>query len=158
METFQSALADVTVTLLRHAQPTRLVPYKHRNPSHIALSTQSNNNNTVSQPTHSAVNYTAYSSNSSITMFPSKDTINTFTSHHPLNPKLHQPFPAYSVIEDTKSKTDAMTKEASREFNTASQKAQSATGKIEPWSGKYYAACTVGGLLACVRPLTEWIE
>lgn len=90
-------------------------------------------------------------------MFPSKDTINTFTSHHPINlnsnPKM-QPFPAFSVVEDTKSKTNAMTKEASREFNAASQKAQLATGKIEPWSGKYYAACTVGGLLACVRSLT----
>ena len=38
---------------------------------------------------------------------------------------------------------------ATQEFNKASQKAQEKTGKIELYSPKYYAACTIGGLLAC---------
>ena len=54
------------------------------------------------------------------------------------------------MIEDTKQKTDAVAKEAAREFDLASQKTQAKTGKIEPWTGKYYAACTFWGLLACV--------
>lgn len=97
-------------------------------------------------------------------MFPSEDIISsTFSSQRPLSQSGKQsqlsrapgtrgrePFPAWSVIDDTKSKADAFAKEASREFNVVSQKAQAKTGKIEPWTPKYYAACTVGGLLACV--------
>ena len=97
-------------------------------------------------------------------MFPSEDIISsTFSSQHPLNQsgkqsqlsgaagtKRQEPFPAWSVVDDTKRRADAIAKEASREFNIASQKAQAKTGKIEPWTPKYYAACTVGGLLACV--------
>lgn len=76
---------------------------------------------------------------------------NVFSSHHPIgamqlqqpgfdNRKSSmQPFPAWSAIEEVK-KTAA----------SASQKAQKTTGKIEPWSAEYYAACIVGGLLACV--------
>ncbi|KAE8382816.1 mitochondrial carrier domain-containing protein [Aspergillus bertholletiae] len=96
-------------------------------------------------------------------MFPSEDIISsTFSSQHPLDQSRKQsqflgapetrrrePFPAWSVVDDTKSKANAFAKEASREFNIASQKAQEKTGKIEPWTPKYYAACTVGGLLAC---------
>jgi solute carrier family 25 phosphate transporter 3 len=99
-------------------------------------------------------------------MVPSEDVIvSTFSSQHPLrqpakHPQLsgapdtrrREPFPAWSVVDDTKKKADAFAKEASREFNVASQKAQAKTGKIELWSPKYYAACTVGGLLACVGP------
>lgn len=87
---------------------------------------------------------------------------NAFPSQHPL--KRHpqtsgtaewkrEPFPAWSVVEDTKKKADALGKEAAREYNIVSQKAQSKTGKIEPWTAKYYAACTVGGLMACVRAI-----
>lgn len=83
-------------------------------------------------------------------MFPSQSTIaNAFASpmHSPVTmtgeaPAKRTPFPAWNVIDETKE-------EASRELNAASQKAQAATGKIEPWSAKYYAACTFGGLLAC---------
>jgi hypothetical protein len=95
-------------------------------------------------------------------MFPSDSVIaNAFSSQHPLKRQPHatdaadlrkrEPFPAWSVIEDTKKKADAFGKEAAREFDIVSQKAQAKTGKIEPWTPKYYAACTVGGLLACVR-------
>lgn len=87
---------------------------------------------------------------------------NAFPSHHPLKryPQTsgtaewkREPFLAWSVVEDTKKKADALGKEAAREYNIVSQKAQSKTGKIEPWTAKYYAACTVGGLMACVRAI-----
>ena len=58
-------------------------------------------------------------------------------------PKRRNPFPAWSAIDDVK-------KEAAREFEVASQKAQQKTGKIQPWTPKYYMACTIGGILACV--------
>lgn len=66
-----------------------------------------------------------------------------------LTPK-RQLFPAMSAIDDVKKKASAVSNEASREFDIASQKAQGKTGKIEPWSAKYYAACITGGTLACV--------
>lgn len=97
-------------------------------------------------------------------MFPTEGVIaQAFSSQHPLGQSSSQPqpsaapemqkrepFPAWSVVEDTKKKADALAKEATRELDLASQKAQAKTGKIEPWTPKYYAACTVGGLLACV--------
>lgn len=65
-------------------------------------------------------------------------------------PKRREPFPAWSAIDEAKKTADAFTQEAAREFDVASHKAQEKTGKIEPWTPKYYAACTVGGMLACV--------
>ena len=56
-------------------------------------------------------------------------------------------YAAYSAVEDKAKKLSA---EAAREFEKASQKAQAKTGHIELFSGKYYAACTFGGMLACV--------
>ena len=92
-------------------------------------------------------------------MIPSVSIINTFAAQHPMgdlgmqqktHPKLsesqiprREPFPAWSVIDEAK-------KEAVREFESASKKAQEKAGKIEPWTPKYYAACIFGGLLACV--------
>lgn len=61
---------------------------------------------------------------------------------------------AYSVVDDAKNKAHKLSAEASKEFDAASQKAQAKvaakTGTIELYSGTYYAACTFGGLLACV--------
>ena len=63
-------------------------------------------------------------------------------------------YPAYSVVEDAKSKTKQLSAEATKEFEKASAKAQAAvagnSGKIELYSGTYYAACTFGGMMACV--------
>lgn len=56
-------------------------------------------------------------------------------------------YSAYSPIEDKVKKLSA---EATAEFNKASTAAQAKAGHIELYSGKYYAACTFGGLLACV--------
>jgi hypothetical protein len=48
-------------------------------------------------------------------------------------------FAAYSVVEDTKRKVEAV--------------AKSNSGKLELFSPQYYAACTVGGMMACVSQL-----
>ncbi|OJJ48598.1 hypothetical protein ASPZODRAFT_130677 [Penicilliopsis zonata CBS 506.65] len=88
-------------------------------------------------------------------MLPSTDIVEFYTSQRSVTsaetkaqaaaasaPRKREVFPAWSVIEEAK-------KEAVREYNVASQKAQAKTGKIEPWTTKYYAACTFGGMLAC---------
>jgi solute carrier family 25 phosphate transporter 3 len=58
---------------------------------------------------------------------------------------------AYSTVDDVKGKAQKIGAEATREFEKASAKAQAKAGTIELYSGKYYAACTFGGMLACVR-------
>lgn len=58
-------------------------------------------------------------------------------------------FDYYSVADDAKKEAKKLSEEAAREFEKASAKAQKASGKIELYTGKYYAACTLGGLLAC---------
>lgn len=86
------------------------------------------------------------------------DWINAFATQHPLgavsnkesSTVKNRPFTAWSALDDVKTKADDIANEASREFNAASQKAQEKTGKIQPGSLKYYAACTFGGMLACV--------
>lgn len=86
------------------------------------------------------------------------DWINTFAAQHPLGAvsantsptAKNRPFTAWSALDNVKTKADDIAHEASREFNVASQKAQEKAGKIEPGSLKYYAACTFGGMLACV--------
>jgi solute carrier family 25 phosphate transporter 3 len=83
-----------------------------------------------------------------------------FASQHPLTrPKSqpqaqiavkHQPFSAWSAVEDIKKKTDNLSQEVRKNYEKAGEKAQARAGKIELYSPKYYAACTFGGLLACV--------
>ena len=62
-------------------------------------------------------------------------------------------FPAWSAADDVKSKASQLSNEAQKEFQKASSLAQAKAGKIELYSAKYYAACTLGGLLACVGAL-----
>lgn len=59
-------------------------------------------------------------------------------------------YPAWSAVDDVKSKAGQLTEEAQKEYTKASQAAQAKTGKIVLYSPQYYAACTLGGLLACV--------
>ena len=59
-------------------------------------------------------------------------------------------YPAWSAVDDIKHKAEHLSEEAQREIHKASQLAQAKAGKIELYSPKYYAACTLGGLLACV--------
>ena len=59
-------------------------------------------------------------------------------------------FAAWSAADDVKSRANALSEEAQKELAKASSKAQAKAGKIELYSPKYYAACTFGGLVACV--------
>jgi len=66
--------------------------------------------------------------------------------------KLARPelYTAWSVADDAKTKASQMSNAAARELEKASAATQAKTGKIELYSGQYYAACVAGGLLACV--------
>jgi solute carrier family 25 (mitochondrial phosphate transporter), member 3 len=68
---------------------------------------------------------------------------------HPLK---HPIFSAWSAVDTVKDKAGQLSDEAVKEYEKASSKAQEKAGKIELYSPKYYAACTVGGILACVCP------
>lgn len=57
---------------------------------------------------------------------------------------------SWSTTDDVKAKAAAVGDKAVHEYEKASAKAQEKVGKIELFSPKYYAACTFGGLLACV--------
>lgn len=59
-------------------------------------------------------------------------------------------FVAASVVDNAKDKAKRLSEEAQKEFDKASHKAQAKAGNIDLYSPKYYAACTVGGILACV--------
>jgi hypothetical protein len=67
---------------------------------------------------------------------------------HPLKSPI---FSAWSAIDNVKDKAGQLSNEAVREYEKASTKAQQKAGNIELYSSKYYAACTVGGILACVN-------
>ncbi|KAM6538842.1 Cu/Pi carrier, variant 2 [Fusarium falciforme] len=76
--------------------------------------------------------------------------------YSPLSPTSRTPYQArpelysaYSIVDTAKDKAKQLSAEATAEFEKASSKAKPNGGKIELYSGKYYAACTFGGLLAC---------
>jgi solute carrier family 25 phosphate transporter 3 len=54
---------------------------------------------------------------------------------------------SYSTVED---KAKQLSNEAVAEIQKASANAQAKVGGIELYSAKYYATCTLGGLMACV--------
>lgn len=60
-------------------------------------------------------------------------------------------YTSWSAVDDARNKTAKLSDAAVKEFDKASSKAQAKAGKIELYSPKYYAACTFGGMLACVR-------
>ena len=87
-----------------------------------------------------------------------------FAKKHPFNgqsqssrqePCLPEPsrFPskAFSAEETAQS----LSAEAQKEVQKASAAARAKTGEIELYSPKYYAACTFGGLIACVGVLFD---
>ncbi len=59
-------------------------------------------------------------------------------------------YSAWSPAEDLKNKAGALSQEAAAELKRSSQAIHARTGQIELHSAKYYATCTLGGLLACV--------
>ncbi|PSS23110.1 hypothetical protein M430DRAFT_17034 [Amorphotheca resinae ATCC 22711] len=100
-------------------------------------------------------------------LFPSQDTLHN-VSHPTFGRHLDTPksrltdgakrtplqarselYTTWSVVDDAKDKANALSAEATKEFEKASAKAQAKTGGIELYSPSYYAACTYGGLLAC---------
>lgn len=62
----------------------------------------------------------------------------------------------WSAVDDAKDKANQLSDAAVKEFEKASGKAQEKAGKIELYSPKFYAACTFGGLLACVSRHLFW--
>ncbi|KAF2482358.1 mitochondrial carrier domain-containing protein [Neohortaea acidophila] len=63
-------------------------------------------------------------------------------------------YSAWDVAEDAKNKAGQLSDAATKEIQKASNIAQAKAGHIELYSGKYYAACTFGGMMAC--GLTHW--
>ena len=84
-------------------------------------------------------------------LFPSASTLSaTFGQASPyrINTPTHSPYqarshlyPSWDVAEDAKNKAAGLSDAAVNELNKASQKAQQNVGKIELYSGKYYAVC-----------------
>ena len=61
---------------------------------------------------------------------------------------------AYSVADDANDKANKLSAEAQKEFDKAKGAIKAKAGtKMELYSGSYYAACTFGGLMACVSPM-----
>lgn len=91
-------------------------------------------------------------------LYPSMDALQSSIYSPMTSPTPRQARPdlmvAYSVVDDAKNKAQKLSAEASKEFEKASSEAQAKAGTIELYSGKYYAACTFGGLLACVSHTT----
>ena len=58
---------------------------------------------------------------------------------------------AFSVADDAGDKARKLGAEATKGLEKAASQAQGKSGNMELYSGSYYASCTFGGLLACVR-------
>lgn len=76
----------------------------------------------------------------------SQNSVKARSTPYQARPELYG---AWSVVDDAKNKANKLGAEATKEFEKASSAAQAKAGKIELYSGKYYAACTFGGLMAC---------
>jgi solute carrier family 25 phosphate transporter 3 len=61
----------------------------------------------------------------------------------------HELYPVWSAMDDAKNKAAKLSDAAVAEFEKADNKAQAKTGAIELYSMKFYAACTIGGVMAC---------
>ena len=68
-------------------------------------------------------------------------------------PERRRYFSAWSAADAAKDKAIELSEAAQKEYEKASSKAQAKVGGIELYSAKYYAACTFGGILACVCDL-----
>lgn len=86
-----------------------------------------------------------FSSQANYTQYPSNPPLE---QHLPNAPKQRR-FSAWSTVDNGDIK-GALSVEAQKEISQASVDARAKTGQIELYSPKYYAACTFGGLIACV--------
>lgn len=78
-------------------------------------------------------------------LFPSTSALSATFGHaspHQSSPRkeISHLYPAWDVTEDAKHKATQLSDAASKEIAKASHLAQEKTGKIELYSGKYYAA------------------
>jgi len=99
-------------------------------------------------------------------LFPSMRALSATFTHTPVDntQKRQEPAPqrrsiehlyqSWDVAEDAQKKASQLSAAATQEFSKASNAAQKQVGQIELYSGKYYATCTFGGLMAC--GLTHW--
>lgn len=82
-------------------------------------------------------------------VYPSQEALQSVFAQ-PAQKNGRQPFMAWSAVDDVKQKADQTKQAAKHGYEKMSSRAQAKTGKIEMFTPKYYAACTFGGLLACV--------
>ncbi|MCJ1423749.1 hypothetical protein MMC29_001633 [Sticta canariensis] len=66
----------------------------------------------------------------------------------PHKPQQHR-YPAWSAVEDLKSKAGTLSEEARTELKKPGQLVRPTSGTIELYSQKYYSTCIIGGLIAC---------
>jgi solute carrier family 25 (mitochondrial phosphate transporter), member 3 len=71
------------------------------------------------------------------------------------HPQKRPIFSSWSAADTVKDKAEQVAADAAKQYEKASNKAQAKVGGIELYSGKYYAACTAGGILACVRTTSD---
>jgi solute carrier family 25 (mitochondrial phosphate transporter), member 3 len=77
------------------------------------------------------------------------------------HPQKRPIFSSWSAADTVKNEAQKVASDAAATYEKASNKAQAKVGGIELYSGKYYAACTFGGIIACVgilnglRPATD---
>jgi solute carrier family 25 phosphate transporter 3 len=97
-------------------------------------------------------------------MFPNLTTL-TYAFGNPPFPQLHSSeprssvpskwlakqelYPVWSTADDAKNKATQLSDAAAAELEKASTKVQEKTGRIELYSARFYAACAIGGVLAC---------
>ena len=80
------------------------------------------------------------------------------SSEYPLKRPIFSAWSVAETAEAAKAKAGQLTDAAVDKYEKASAKAQAKTGGIELYSGKYYAACTVGGILACVCSFKQYLD
>jgi len=86
--------------------------------------------------------------------FPSSNPLIAYRMQAPEPPRTKyqarsELYGAWSVADDAKKKASQLSDAAAKEFEKTSGAAQAKVGKIELYSPKYYATCTLGGLMAC---------
>lgn len=84
------------------------------------------------------------------TAFPSAAAVATTEPLRTKGQARQELYGTWSAVDDAKDKAHKLSDAAVKEFEKASGKAQAKAGTIELYSPKFYAACTFGGLLACV--------
>ncbi|KPI44828.1 putative mitochondrial phosphate carrier protein [Cyphellophora attinorum] len=65
------------------------------------------------------------------------------------HPQKRPIFSSWSAADTVKNEAQKVASDAAAQYEKASNKAQAKVGGIELYSGKYYAACTFGGIIAC---------